>query len=144
MAAVAQLDGDALARLRAHAGLTMKALAAQVGASSEHRIWHWETGAEQPRPHFIPELARVLGVAPLHLLTGDPERPNLSALRLAAGLAPADVVTRAALSRMTYSRLERGVGRRPPDASVVKAVAAVLGRPEDEIVDAIVRARQTT
>jgi transcriptional regulator with XRE-family HTH domain len=62
MVAVARLDGAALARAREAAGLSQSALAQRVGASSKQRIWHWERGAEQPQPRFVPEIARVTDI----------------------------------------------------------------------------------
>jgi transcriptional regulator with XRE-family HTH domain len=139
--AVARLDGEALARARRAAGLTQPALALELGVSSGTRVWLWERGAEQPRPRFIPQMAKILGVEPLRLLEGDPERPTISALRLAAGLTRDEVWDRARITKMTYHRIDRGVGVRAPDPSVVRAIAAVLRISEDETLAAIERAR---
>jgi len=141
--AVARLDGELLAQARGLAGLSQNALALKIGASSGQRIWQWERGAEQPRPHFIPELAKVLDVAPLELLDGDPRRPTISALRLAVGLTRDEVLARARITKMTYNRIDRGVGARPPAPSIVRALAGVLGVTENEVVAAIERARET-
>jgi transcriptional regulator with XRE-family HTH domain len=140
---VARLNGDALARAREAAGLSQSALAAKIGVSSGQRVWQWERGAEQPRPQFIPQIAKALGVDPLELLGGDPGRPTISALRLAAGLTCEETQSRATITRMTYNRIDRGVGARPPDPSIVRALARVLRVSADEVAAAIARARQT-
>jgi transcriptional regulator with XRE-family HTH domain len=113
-----------------------------IGASSKQRVWQWERGAEQPRPRYVPELAKVLAVAPLELLDGDQSRPTISALRLAAGLTRDEVWQRAAIAKMTYNRIDRGIGRRPPDPSIVRSLAMVLGATEGEVLAAIERARE--
>jgi transcriptional regulator with XRE-family HTH domain len=141
VAGVARLDGGLLARAREAAGLSQSALAVRIGASSKQRIWHWERGAEQPQPRFVPRIARALKVDPLALLDDDPTRPTISALRLAAGLTCSDVWRRASIAKTTYHRIDRGVGARRTDAAVVKAIARVLGAPEDEVLAAIERAR---
>ncbi len=139
--AAARFDGERLARTRQAAGLSQSALALEIGASSKQRIWQWERGAEQPRPRYIPELAKALDVEPLELLDGNPAQPTISALRLAAGLTRDDVWERAAITKMTYNRIDRGVGARQPDPSIVRALAQVLRKTEDEILAAIERAR---
>lgn len=139
--AIARLDGELLARARVAAGMTQPALALELGVSSGTRVWLWERGAEQPRPRFIPQMAKILGVEPLRLLEGDPERPTISALRLAAGLTRDEVWERARITKMTYHRIDRGVGVRAPDPSVVRSIAAVLRISEDETLAAIERAR---
>lgn len=142
MAAVARVDGDRLARAREAAGLSQAALAQIIGASSKQRIWQWERGAEQPRPKYIPALAKVLNVAPLELLDADPGQPTISALRIAAGLTRDEVWQHAAIAKMTYNRIDRGVGRRAPDPSIVHSLAEVLDASDDAILAAIERARQ--
>jgi transcriptional regulator with XRE-family HTH domain len=132
-----------LARVRQAAGFTQDALALEIGVSSGQRIWQWERGAEQPKPKFVPQLAKVLGVDPMALLDGDPERPTISALRLAAGLTRDEVWAAAQVTKMTYHRIDRGVGIRPLAPSVVHAIAQVIGVSEQDIVAAIDRARET-
>jgi len=139
--AVARLNGGSLARAREAAGLSQSALASRIGAASGQRVWQWERGAEQPRPHFIPQLAKALGVDPLELLDGDPSRPTISALRLAAGLTRDDIQARAMITKMTYNRIDRGVGARPPDPSIVRSLAGVLRVSADQVAAAIERAR---
>jgi transcriptional regulator with XRE-family HTH domain len=142
VAAVARFDGAVLARAREAAGLSQSALAARIGASSKQRIWHWERGAEQPQPRFIPEIARVLQVDALALLDADPAHPTISALRLAAGMTCSDVWRRASIAKTTYHRIDRGVGARRPDPAVVTALTRVLHVPEAQILAAIERARE--
>ncbi len=142
MVAVARVDGERLARAREAAGLSQSALARMIGASSKQRIWQWERGAEQPRPRYVPELAKALAIAPLELLDGDQSRPTISALRLAAGLTRDEVWQRAAIAKMTYNRIERGIGTRRPDRSIVRSLATVLGATEGEVLAAIEHARE--
>jgi transcriptional regulator with XRE-family HTH domain len=136
------LSGHLLAQARLAAGLTQEALALEVGVSGGTRIWHWEQGSEQPKPRFIPILAKVLGVQPLDLLDGDPASPTISALRLCSGLTREDVWERASLAKMTYHRIDRGVGVRTPNPDLVRAIAGVLGRSVDETAAAIEQARR--
>ena len=138
---VARVSGERLARARQEAGLTQSELAHELGLSSGTRISLWERGAEQPRPRFIPELARLLGVAPLDLLVGDPDEPTISALRLAAGLTRDEVWERAQIAKMTYHRIDRGVGVRAPDPSVVRALSKIFRRSESDTLAAVERAR---
>jgi transcriptional regulator with XRE-family HTH domain len=142
VAAVARVDGAVLARAREAAGLSQSALAVRIGASSKQRIWHWERGAEQPHPRFVPRIARVLQVGPLALLDGDPANPTISALRLAAGLTCSDIWRRTPIAKTTYHRIDRGVGARRTDPTVLTALAGVLNTPEEDILAAIERARQ--
>jgi transcriptional regulator with XRE-family HTH domain len=140
--AVARFQGDRLARAREVAGLSQKALAEALGVSSGLRVWEWERGAEQPRPKHVTAMASLLGVSPLDLLDGDPERPTISALRIAAGLARDEVAQRAQITKMTYHRIDRGVGSRPPDPSLVRAIAGVLELRSGVVLAAIERARE--
>jgi transcriptional regulator with XRE-family HTH domain len=142
VAAVARLDGAVLARARVAAGLSQSALAVRIGASSKQRIWHWESGHEQPRPHFIPKIARALKLDPLELLNGDPLQPTISALRLSVGLTAAEVSQRATIPRSTYNRIDNGLAARRSDASIVSALANVLSVTESEIIAGIERARE--
>ena len=138
---MARLVGAALARAREAAGLTQPALALELGVSSGTRVSLWERGAEQPQPKFVPMMAQILGVEPLRLLDGDPDQPTISALRLAAGLTRDEVWEQARITRMTYHRIDRGVGVRAPDPSVVRAIATLLGVSPEDTLDAIHRAR---
>ena len=133
--------GGRLAEARRAAGLTQAQLAAAVGVSAPERVAQWERGAEQPRPRFVPVLAEVLGLPALELLDVDPADPPLPALRIAAGLSLTDVKTAAALSVMTYQRLESGVGVSDPGDSAVLAVAGALGIGPDRVRAAIRRSR---
>ena len=87
---VAKFRGDLLAAAREDAGLTQADLALAVGVSAAQRIANWERGDEQPRPNFIPVLARAVGIASLELIDVDPAKPGLVGLRLAAGLTAAE------------------------------------------------------
>ena len=139
---MARVDGVRLAQARKEARLTQLAVAEQLGLSSVTRVSLWERGAEQPSPRFIPALATLYGVSPLDLLVGDPQHPTISALRLAAGLTREDLWSRAQVSKMTYHRIDRGVGVRETDPSVVRAIGRILGLTEHAISDAIREARR--
>ena len=138
---VARVDAGKLISARMDAGLTQAELAEAVGASGGIRVWQWERGAEQPRPQLVPLLAKVLRVPPLDLLDCDPLSPPISALRIAAGLTGADVCARAMLARMTYARLDQGVGSRPPAASVVRSLAQAIGVTQGQVRAALEPAR---
>ncbi len=135
------LRGDRLRAAREAAGLTREELAAKLELSSPARIRVWERGFERPRPRFVPRLAAVLGVGPLYLLDVDPEVPPLAALRVSAGLATNEMGA-PGMSVMTYVRLEDGRPGADPTASVVQAVAEVLGMDAPRVEAAIHRSRR--
>ena len=130
---VARFRGDRLAAAREDADLTQADLALAIGVSAAQRIANWERGDEQPRPNFIPVLARAVGIEPLALVVVDPSEPGLVGLRLAAGLTVADVAQRTGLPRMTYNRLERGMSVKALTEERLEALAKALGVPADEL-----------
>ena len=130
---VAKFRGDLLAAAREDAGLTQADLALAVGVSAAQRIANWERGDEQPRPNFIPVLARAVGIASLELIDVDPAKPGLVGLRLAAGLTVAEVAQCTGLPRMTYNRLERGMSVKALTEERLEALAKALGVPADEL-----------
>jgi len=130
---VAKFRGDLLAAAREDAGLTQADLALAVGVSAAQRIANWERGDEQPRPNFIPVLARAVGIASLELIDVDPAKPGLVGLRLAAGLTVAEVAQCTGLPRMTYNRLERGMSVRSLTGERLDALAKALGVAADEL-----------
>jgi transcriptional regulator with XRE-family HTH domain len=134
---VARLDGSRLAEARLSARLTQAAVAERLGLSSAVRVSLWERGAEQPRARFIPLLAEMLDTDPLDLLVGEPSAPTISALRLAAGLSREDVWTQAQISKMTYHRIDRGVGVRRPDPTIIRSLARVLEQDEADTLAAV-------
>jgi DNA-binding XRE family transcriptional regulator len=134
------LRGDRLRAAREAMGLTRDELATRPELSSPSRIRVWETGLDRPRPRFVPRLAAALGVDPLHLLDVDPDDPPLAALRLAAGLATNEV-TAPSLSVMTYVRLEDGRPGADPSATLIAAVAEVLGVDVARVDAAVRRSR---
>ena len=144
--AVARFSGPAFQRAREAAGLTRAQVAARLDVAAADPVRIWETGVEQPRPALIPRLAALVDVAALDLLEGAGDPPSLSALRLMAGLSRADVVAAATtLTKMTYVRLDAGVGaRRLPPPAVVAELADVLGVSPGAVVDGIVSARDYT
>src|SRR4051795_5116030 len=121
-------------------GLTREELAAKLELSSPARIRVWETGLERPRPRFIPRLAAVLGVDPLHLLDVDPDDPPLASLRLAAGRATSEM-TAPGVSVMTYVRLEDGRPGADPSVRVITAIAGLLGVDLPRVEAAVRRSR---
>lgn len=134
------LRGDRLQAARQAKGLTREELATRLELSSPARIRVWETGLERPRPRFIPRLAVALGVEPLYLLDADPDDPPLAALRLAAGRATNEMAA-PGVSVMTYVRLEDGRPGAAPSATVVTAVAGVLGVDVARVEAAVQRSR---
>ena len=134
------LRGDRLQAARQAVGLSREELATRLELSSPARIRVWETGLERPRPRFIPRLAAVLGVDPLHLLDVDPDDPPLAALRLAAGRATNEV-TAPGVSVMTYVRLEDGRPGADPSVRVIAAIAELLGVEVQRVEAALRRSR---
>ena len=134
------LRGDRLQAAREAMRLTREELATKLELSSPSRIRAWESGLERPRPRFVPRLAAVLGVDPLHLLDIHPDDPPLAALRLAAGLATNEV-TAPGLSVVTYVRLEDGHPGVDPSDRLVVAVAEVLGVDVARVDAAVRRSR---
>jgi transcriptional regulator with XRE-family HTH domain len=132
--------GDRLRAAREGAGMSREDLAHLLGLSSPARIRVWELGLERPRPRFVPRLAAVVRVEPLHLLDADPDDPSLAALRVAAGRATNEMGGRG-VSVMTYVRLEDGRPGPEPSAVVVAAVADVLGVDVIRVKSAIRRSR---
>lgn len=61
--------GDRLKRLRTQRGLSLQALAGQVGVSKP-ALWKWERGDVRPRPAALARLAEVLGLSPAELVFG--------------------------------------------------------------------------
>lgn len=120
--------------------MTREDLALALGLSSPARVRVWESGLERPRPRFIPRLAAALGVDALYLLDADPDDPPLAALRLAAGRATNEMAA-PGVSVMTYVRLEDGRSGGTPSATVLTAVAAVLGVNVTRVEAAVHRSR---
>ena len=122
--------------------MTVEELASRVGVANGARVTLWERGSEQPKPHLIPRLAKVLRVDPSSMLALTHASPDLSALRMMAGLSRDELAGAAHLSKMTYNRLERGIGVRGPSRSVVQALAAALGASEAAVLASIERSRR--
>jgi transcriptional regulator with XRE-family HTH domain len=120
--------------------MTREDLALALGLSSQARIRVWESGLERPRPRFIPRLAAALDVEPLYLLDADPDDPPLADLRLAAGRATNEMAA-PGVSVMTYMRLEDGRPGGVPSATVLAAVAHVLGVNVTRVEAAVHRSR---
>lgn len=137
----AKVDGGALRKARRHAGLSLREVAAVVGVASGARVGAWERGLEQPNARFLPLLAKAVNLPTTALLVGGGRNPDLGDLRLAKGLSRAEIAEAADLSKMTYHRLEHGVGTRTPDRRTVQALASSLGVSSDEVVEAITQTR---
>jgi transcriptional regulator with XRE-family HTH domain len=116
-------------------------LARALELSSPARIRVWEMGVERPRPRFVPRLAAVLGVDPLHLLDVDAGDPPLAALRVAAGRATNEMGA-PGVSVMTYVRLEDGRPGADPSPTVVMAIADRLDVEPTRVEAAIRRSRK--
>ena len=135
------LRGDRLRAAREAAGLSRDDLAVALGLSSPSRIRLWESGAEHPRPRFVPRLAVTLGVEPLELLDVDPDDPPLIALRLAVGRATNEM-SAPGMSVMTYVRLEDGRAGADPSDGVIAAIASELHIDDAQVRSAIRRSRR--
>ncbi|MGF0538025.1 helix-turn-helix domain-containing protein [Agrobacterium sp. ES01] len=61
--------GGRLSSARDAAGIEMKALANQLGVKHE-TLQAWETDRSEPRPSRLVNLAGILGVSPMWLMTG--------------------------------------------------------------------------
>jgi len=132
--------GDRLLAAREAAGLSREQVTLVLGLSSPMRIKVWELGVEHPQPRFVPPLAALLRVEPMHLLGVDPSDPPLAALRIAAGRATHQMAA-PGMSVMTYVRLEDGRPGAEPSVHVVAAIAAALGTEAARVEAAIRRAR---
>jgi transcriptional regulator with XRE-family HTH domain len=68
-----------LKRHRLALGLTLKELAAAIGVTPA-AVQAWETGRWEPKPKYIPVLAKTLGVTPMEItLILSPDRELVSA-----------------------------------------------------------------
>lgn len=122
------LRGDVLARARDAAGLSQRALAEAIHMTDEDRIRLWERGEARPQPRVIPLLAQALRVDPLDLLGGASDTPDLTRLRVAAGMTLHDMAARVGLPVTSYHRLERrGAPQDGLGPEKVRALAAALG-----------------
>lgn len=135
-----RLRGERVAELREAAGLSQGRLAELLGVRSRTQVWEWERGEQQPQPRVFARLAAVLEVDPLALLDVDAEDPPLAGLRLAAGLSLQELATASGLSYSTLRRLESG-GTVTTDPRAPQALAAPLGRTEEQVRQAVVRSR---
>jgi transcriptional regulator with XRE-family HTH domain len=136
-----KVDGGALRKARLNAGLTLREVAAVVGVASGARVGMWERGLEQPNARFIPMLANAVKLPTTALLVGEGRNPGLIDLRLARGLSGVELAEAAGVSKMTYYRLEQGVGTRTPDRHALSALASALGVSDGVVVEAIFQTR---
>lgn len=68
--------GGRLSSARDAAGIGMKALANQLGVKHE-TLAAWESDRAEPRPSRLVNLAGILGVSPMWLMTGRGDGPAL-------------------------------------------------------------------
>ena len=71
----------------------------------------------------------------------DVQNPPLPALRLAAGLALAEIAAATGMAYSTYYRLQNGLVRANPHPETTDAVAHALGRGTTVILRAIAQTR---
>ncbi|MGV8936919.1 MAG: helix-turn-helix domain-containing protein [Allorhizobium sp.] len=70
--------GGRLSTARDSAGIEMNALANQLGVKRE-TMQAWESDRSAPRPSRLVNLAGILGVSPMWLMTGNGQGPSDSA-----------------------------------------------------------------
>jgi transcriptional regulator with XRE-family HTH domain len=136
-----KVDGGALRKARLNAGLTLRGVASVVGVASGARVGMWERGLEQPNARFVPLLAKAVNLPVTALLAGVGRKPGLIDLRLARGLSGVELAEAAGVSKMTYYRLEQGVGTHTPDRPTLAALASALGVSDVVVVEAIFQTR---
>ncbi|MGH8960060.1 MAG: helix-turn-helix domain-containing protein [Jatrophihabitantaceae bacterium] len=126
--------GDVLASARHAAGLSQRALASAIHLVDEDRVGLWERGAARPHARLIPLIARHLHVEPLTLVTGPTDAPDLTRLRVAAGLSLQEMASRAGLPLSSYHRLEkRGAPQGGLQRDIARAIATAVGVPVRQV-----------
>lgn len=120
------VDPGALRAARERLGLTQHQLARQVGVAGGERISRWELGLDEPRPHLLARLARILNTPALDLLDVDDAHRDLKALRYCAGLSVTDLAATVHVSARSYTRWESGTWVRPPSEHNLRAIARAL------------------
>lgn len=129
-----ELRGDVLAKAREAVGLSRRELAAAINAGDLGRVALWERGEARPQARVIPLIAAVVGVEPMALLAGDSAEPDLTRLRVAAGLSLKDMAAKTGLPIASYHRLERrGAPQAGADPAIVKAIADALDVAADRV-----------
>ena len=123
--------------------MSQRALAIAINVADGDRVRLWERGEARPQARVVPLIAAALGVEPLSLLTGDSVEPDLTRMRVAAGLSLKDMAARTGLAITSYHRLERrGAPQGGLDARTVKVVAEALGVSPDKVAE-LLRPRQS-
>ena len=126
---------------RQNAGLSQRALAVAIGLVDEDRVGLWERGEARPHARLIPLIARQLQVEPLSLIAGASDVPDLTQVRVAAGLSLQEMASRAGLPTSSYHRLERrGAPQDGLQPGTARAIAVVLKLSVGQ-VEALVRPR---
>jgi transcriptional regulator with XRE-family HTH domain len=120
------VDPGALRAAREAAGLTQHQLARLVGVAGGERVSRWELGTSEPRPDILVRLARALDLAAVDLLDLVDGKPDLRALRLAAGLSAEDAAARAHVSKASYKRWEAGKWERLPSKQSLTGLARAM------------------
>ena len=67
--------GGRLSAARDHAGITLSALAAEIGVEGE-TLRNWECDRSAPSVERLVRIARILKVRPLWLISGDVDTPQ--------------------------------------------------------------------
>ena len=134
------LRGDVLASARQAAGLSQRALATAINMADEDRVGLWERGEARPQARVVPLIAARLGVDTLSLLAGEPDSPDLTRLRVAAGLNLKEMAERVGLPITSYHRLERrGAPQGGLDADTANAIAEALDIAPDSVASLLTR-----
>jgi len=138
---VSHVDSQALRAARGRAGLTQHQLAHLVGVAGGERVSRWERGVSEPRPDILVRLSKILGLTPLELLDVGSARPDLRALRFAAGLTATEAAARAHVAKPTYERWEAGNWKRLPGPENLRGLARGLDVSMSVMLDALEQAR---
>lgn len=123
---VSGVSPAALRAARERAGLTQHQLARRVGVAGGERVSRWELGTSGPQPELLARVAKVLKMPAIALLDVDEERPDLHALRYAAGLSVGELAMLVPVSKTTYRRWETGRWERQPGERHIAALATAL------------------
>jgi transcriptional regulator with XRE-family HTH domain len=123
--------------------MSQRALAAAIDLVDADRVGMWERGEARPHARLIPLIAHQLRIDPLTLLDGRSDTPDLTRLRVAAGLSLQDMAARTGMPVTSYHRLEnRGAPQGGLPAGTAKAIAATLGISTARVIALLARSRR--